>query len=315
MQKSARLLLPALVSAVLLSCGGGGDSTAPPTLTTLSLSFPQGTLFVGQSANAVISGVDQFGAAIPTGTVSWSTASAAVATVSSSGVVTGVGPGQTQITATAGGKQAQTSVSVLQVPVASVAVAPTSATIIAPNTRQLTASALDANLNVLTGRAVTWSSSDQSIATVDASGLVTGVAAGVATITAASEGKSGTSQITVNAPVSCASAPLALAVGEVHVMTAAEKASVCIGGGASATEYALIPFNGTNVAASTISLHVSAQNTSTIVPGSLASVQLSRSVGLKPSQAVTSSLEWQFRQRERRDIPSLAGVARRSRIR
>jgi Bacterial Ig-like domain (group 2) len=313
MLKRARVVGPALLAALVLSCGGGGDTIAPPVLTTLNLSFPQGTLFVGQSSNALISGVDQHGAAIPTGTISWSTQSAAVATVNSSGVVTGVGPGQTRLTATAGAKQAQTSVTVIQVPVASVGITPTSATITAPGTKQLTASTFDPNFNILTGRVITWSSSDQSLATVDATGLVTGVGAGVAFITATSEGKSGTAQITVNAQVSCAGAPLALAVGEVHVLTAAEKASVCIGGGA-ATEYALIPFNGTPVAASTISLHVTATNTSTIVPGALASVQLSRSVGLKPSRPVASSFEWQFRQRERRDLPSALGVARRGRL-
>src|SRR3954452_19818598 len=108
MLKRARVVGPALLAALVLSCGGGGDTIAPPVLTTLNLSFPQGTLFVGQSSNALISGVDQHGAAIPTGTISWSTQSAAVATVNSSGVVTGVGPGQTQLTATAGAKQAQT---------------------------------------------------------------------------------------------------------------------------------------------------------------------------------------------------------------
>src|SRR6185312_15279355 len=52
--------------------------------------------------------------------------------------------------------------------------------------------------NVLRNRAVTWSSSAPTIASVDANGLVRGVAAGRATITGASEGKNGTSAITVN---------------------------------------------------------------------------------------------------------------------
>ena len=54
---------------------------------------------------------------------------------------------------------------------------------------------------MLTGRVVTWGSSDPTVATVNANGLVTGVALGSATITATSEGKSGTSAITVYIPV------------------------------------------------------------------------------------------------------------------
>ena len=66
-------------------------------------------------------------------------------------------------------------------------------------TSQLTAVLRDAAGNVLTGRVVTWSSSNTAVATV-ANGLVTGVAPGTATITATSEGRSGTTNITVPTP-------------------------------------------------------------------------------------------------------------------
>src|SRR5207249_1403422 len=49
----------------------------------------------------------------------------------------------------------------------------------------------------LSGRTVTWASSNTSMATVSSSGLVKGVAAGTATITATSEGKAGTAAVTV----------------------------------------------------------------------------------------------------------------------
>src|SRR6185295_5173970 len=48
-----------------------------------------------------------------------------------------------------------------------------------------------------TGRMVTWASSNSAVATVDANGLVSGVTASSATITATSEGKSGSAAITV----------------------------------------------------------------------------------------------------------------------
>src|SRR5205807_2025040 len=88
------------------------------------------------------------------------------------------------------------------VPVSSVTVSPASATVQVGQTVQLTATPKDASGNPLTGRAVTWSSSNTAVASVDGNGLVTGGTSGSATITATSEGQSGTSSITVsNVPV------------------------------------------------------------------------------------------------------------------
>jgi hypothetical protein len=64
----------------------------------------------------------------------------------------------------------------------------------------LSATVKDQQGNVMTGQTIAWSSSDAGVATVSGSGVVTGVAAGSATITAATSGKSGTASITVTAP-------------------------------------------------------------------------------------------------------------------
>ena len=66
-------------------------------------------------------------------------------------------------------------------------------------TAQATATLRDASGNVLTGRTIVWSSSSPAVASVSASGLVTAVAAGVATIVATSEGKTGSAALTVTA--------------------------------------------------------------------------------------------------------------------
>lgn len=82
--------------------------------------------------------------------------------------------------------------------VQSVTVAPSSASVQAGQTTTLTAT-VNADAGV-TNRSVTWSSSDTAIATVNADGVVTGVAAGSATIRATSAANtsiSGTSAITV----------------------------------------------------------------------------------------------------------------------
>src|SRR2546423_8975867 len=70
-------------------------------------------------------------------------------------------------------------------------------TVEAGSTVQLTATLKDAAGNVLTGRTVMWMSNNTGLATVNGRGLVTGVTAGSATITATSEGQTGTAAITV----------------------------------------------------------------------------------------------------------------------
>src|SRR5881628_2050984 len=81
-------------------------------------------------------------------------------------------------------------------PVAAVTVTPPTATI-GVETAQYLAITRDAFGNPLGGRTVTWSSSNPAVATVNGAGQATGVAVGAATLTATSEGKSGTAAITV----------------------------------------------------------------------------------------------------------------------
>ena len=87
--------------------------------------------------------------------------------------------------------------------VASVAVTPSTATLVSlGETAQLTASAQDASGNAISGKTFTWSSSDASIATVSATGLVTAVARnGSATITATADAVNGTAAIVVDQSV------------------------------------------------------------------------------------------------------------------
>src|SRR5439155_1350168 len=83
--------------------------------------------------------------------------------------------------------------------VGSVTGTPPTASVAAGQAVQLTATVLDTAGNSLAGFAVAWSSGNTAAAMVDSNGLVSGVAAGSATITATSGGKSGTSVITVTA--------------------------------------------------------------------------------------------------------------------
>src|SRR5207244_9939002 len=86
---------------------------------------------------------------------------------------------------------------VSSVPLIAVAVSPATANVFVGATTQLSAVTKDAAGSVLSGRVISWTSSNAAIATVSAAGLVTGVAAGSVTITATSEGRSGTASVGV----------------------------------------------------------------------------------------------------------------------
>jgi uncharacterized protein YjdB len=120
--------------------------------------------------------------------------------ISSAGLFNaGLTPGEYAVTATGKGFSTAATVTLTNIPVASLSVTPASATLSLGSTQQLSAVTKDSAGNTLTGRVVTWLSSNPAVATVSGSGLVTAVAAGSATITATSEGKNGTSAIMVQA--------------------------------------------------------------------------------------------------------------------
>jgi len=158
------------------------------------------TIGVGQTAQYAAITRDAFGNPLGGRTVTWSSSNPGVATVNGAGQATGVAVGSATLTATSEGKSGTAAILVTNVPVASVTVSPATASVPAGQTVQLTATLKDANGNTLTGRTVTWSSDNTAVATVSGSGLVSGVVAGAATITATSEAKTGTSAITVTAP-------------------------------------------------------------------------------------------------------------------
>jgi uncharacterized protein YjdB len=167
---------------------------------------------------------DGSGTTLPGRVVAWSSSDPARATVSSTGLVTGVLPGDVTISAAAEGKTGTASVRVRPKPVGAVTIAPTQFSVEVGQTRQLTVQVTDDQGNVLSGRPVSFSTNGPLIAAVSATGLVTAVAPGSATITATSEGKTGTAEVTVTAvPVATVvvtPAQSTLAVGQTVALTA-----------------------------------------------------------------------------------------------
>ena len=157
-------------------------------------------LTVGETAKLTAEPLDARGAVLTGRSVAWTTSRPTVAAVHADGVISALGVGSAVITATVEGRSGLAAVTVSPAPVASVVVTPSSTSLVVGQALAFEAQTRNASGQPLSGRAVSWSSNPSSVATVSSSGLVFAVSPGTATITATSEGRSGTAQITVEAP-------------------------------------------------------------------------------------------------------------------
>lgn len=193
-----RRLLPAfLVALPLPACS---DKTGPEPVPVVEVVAPADRVEVGRTLQLSARVRSPDGELLPRVSVTWSSSDESVAAVGPDGVVAGRAPGTAVIRAVAGKGSGSTTVTVVPVPVASVVVSPDTATLVAGSTWKLTAVLRDASGAVLTGRAVAWSSDDESVASVAPDGSVTARGEGTALIAAESEGKRGTSRIAVVLP-------------------------------------------------------------------------------------------------------------------
>src|SRR5438552_418281 len=195
------------VAAGLLICGLPTEVAAPSARVSQLIIIPHTvTLQLNQDQDFVAVGLRAAGDTTPS-TVSWDVTGGTITDMGASGgrhygqyhggtcgsfkVAATSHPDRTSDTATV-------TVAGCVAPVAAVTVSPAAPTVQVGQTAQLTATPRDASGNPLTGRVITWQSSNGAVAMVNGSGLVTAVATGAATITATSEGQSGTAVVTVS---------------------------------------------------------------------------------------------------------------------
>ena len=205
---------PAVLAAAVVVVGGlgcGDDSTGPPAppppppppppvATTVAVSPVTAELAsIGETVQLSAEVRDQHDRPMPGASVSWTSSDAAVVSVNASGLATAAGNGTATVTATSGSASGTAAVTVIQ-SVDSVAVSPAADTIAPRDTLRLAAEAYDSSRHRIDGAEFGWSSSDAGVASVDESGLVLGVAAGSATITAAAGDARGTAEIAVANP-------------------------------------------------------------------------------------------------------------------
>ena len=203
------------VTIVATSEGQDGSATVnviPPPVASVSVSPPAPSTTPNAVVQLTSTLRDASGAVLTDRFVTWTTSNPAVATVSGSGLVTAVAVGgPVTISATSEGQTGTAAVTVVAPVVTTVSVSPAMASVASGGSTPLTAIVRDQNNIILTGRVVTWSSSNTAIASVSTSGVVTGIASGgPVTITATSEGKTGTASVTVTTSPCDASTPIAL---------------------------------------------------------------------------------------------------------
>lgn len=185
---------------MLAACGGGDSTGNPPDGSVSSVSITPGPtidLKLGATAQLSATARDAQGNALSGRTISWSSTASSIASVSQSGLVTGVSNGSAEIRATSEGKTGSVNVTVSQAAVATITLSTTDATLVPLEPLQLTDTLKDAAGTTLTGRTVTWSTNAAAVATVSNTGLVAAIAPGNVMITATAEGKSASANIVV----------------------------------------------------------------------------------------------------------------------
>ncbi|MGH7613635.1 MAG: protein kinase domain-containing protein [Gemmatimonadales bacterium] len=192
---------------------GRGRSTGPePSPVVPATIEPVASVAVAPSpASIIVGGTTQLtatlkdarGALLTGREVSWASSDTTMARVSPSGVVQGLQPGYINITATSGDRSGTGTVLVTATvtPVAAVEIAPTRAAVPLGDSVALSAAAKDTRGNTLSGRAVKWTSSDPTVASVSPGGVVQPRREGTTAISATIEGKSATWRLTITQPV------------------------------------------------------------------------------------------------------------------
>ncbi len=196
---------------VTVTAAFGGKSAkasvvvSPATLTALAIAPLDPTLAKGTTQQMKATGTYSDGSIQDvTRQVVWSMATPSIASVSNAsgeqGLVTGLSPGETTLTATLLSRTAKTTVTVTPATLTRLTIRPSPTTLEYKGTQQLVATATYSDGSSVDVTATTaWTSDDPSVASV-VSGLVTGNRAGKTSVTGTFGGKSVKVEVTVNAP-------------------------------------------------------------------------------------------------------------------
>jgi PGF-pre-PGF domain-containing protein len=208
-------------ATVTVTAGG----PAEPVATRIEVAPLTTAATVNETVNFSAMVYDQFDAELPEAAVEWTSSNETIGTIDANGTFTALAAGITTVTATAGDAFASAVVTVsAEEPVLeSIRITPPEATLAIGDTQQFMMTARDQDGAVMTGINVEWTSSDETVGTIDADGVFTALAEGTADVTATAENVTATATITVNdeepALASIAVAPSAITLGSGETAT------------------------------------------------------------------------------------------------
>lgn len=192
------------------ACSGDGGTTpsgSGPAVSVVRLTPARTELSLGSTLQLTLTALDAGSNEVPGRAAVWSSQDSTVASVSPAGLVTGRGLGVVQLQAVVDGRSAFSVVSVVPTQVGAISITPSNPSVQVGGSLQLAARVTDASGGELRDRLVFWQSSNSGVALVSSTGLVRGQAAGTATVTATSEGRSATVTVTVAATPAAPSQP------------------------------------------------------------------------------------------------------------
>jgi len=165
-------MLLCVMATMLCSCG---DFWVDAKLTSVAINPATASAEVGKTVQLTAVGGYDDGTSKKLTSVTWSSSDNSVASVSSSGLIQGIAPGTATITASDLDKSGTTTVMITLSGVESIVVAPSSASIRGGETQAFNATAiLNDGTSVDATDAVTWNSSDQSVAKIGSNGKAIG---------------------------------------------------------------------------------------------------------------------------------------------
>ena len=197
------LFLSAVVSVALWTYACGDGTTEPPAPdplqpTAVTVSPATATVVEADTLRLTATATNAYGQVVSGVEFVWASGNTAVAVVDMSGLVTGAGAGEVQVTATAAGVTGRAELTVAAPVPTTVAVTPDTLVLTAlGHSTQLTAEVRDQAGRAMDGVPVAWSSADTTVAVVDSSGLVTAVRNGAVTVTATAGEASGGAHVAV----------------------------------------------------------------------------------------------------------------------